>query len=468
MRVLYAVVWMWRILPVFCSINRSTRRSIRLIKIENIMAASTEKLETIGKYRIIRELGRGATSAVYLAEDSFNSRNVAIKLIWADVLKDKEDGPLYKSMFLNEAALAGKIIHPHIVSIYDAVVEDTMSYLVMEFVEGGTLEKYCKPENRLENQAIAEIIFKCVRALAFANMDGLIHRDIKPGNILHKTGTDIKVADFGAALNRVSDRTQVAAVGSPLYMAPEIITGAKATVQSDIYALGMVMYMLLASRPPFEATNPASLAYQIVNHEPEPASSFNDQVTSAIEDIVKRAMAKNVAQRYLSWEAFGKDLAELWQGEQTPQKNQGEVSGTEQFSFLKTLDFFRGFPENELWEVLRISKWRSFPAGTVLIKEGDVGDSFFILASGSVKVMRGKRLLNVLGTGDCFGEMSYLAKRDGPRSATISTATDCVVMKVRAQDLSGATYSCRQLFDRKFLETLVERLETANQQLAVT
>jgi len=404
------------------------------------MTQAPQQPEMIGKYRVIRELGRGATSAVYLAEDSFNSRNVAIKLMFPEMLKDKEDGALYKSMFLNEASLAGKIIHPHIVTIFDAVVEDEVSYIVMEYVEGGTLEKYCKPDHRLENQVVAEIIFKCVRALAFAYMEGLIHRDIKPGNILHKHGSDIKVADFGAALSKVSDRTQVAAVGSPLYMAPEIITGAKATVQSDIYALGMVMYMLLAGRPPFEASSAASLAYQIVNHEPQPASCYREGITAAIEDIVKQAMAKNVAHRYPSWEAFGKDLAGLWQGEQTPQQTKGEVSDTEQFSFLKTLAFFRGFPENELWEVLKISKWRSFVAGTVLIKEGDVGDSFFILASGSVKVMRGKRLLNVLGSGDCFGEMSYLAKRDGPRSATISTASDCVVMKVRAEDLSSASY----------------------------
>ena len=432
------------------------------------MSKAHDNPEMIGKYRVIRELGRGATGAVYLAEDSFNNRNVAIKLMFHEMLQDKEDGALYKSMFLNEASLAGKIFHPHIVTIFDAVVDDEMSYIVMEFVDGSTLEKYCKPEHRLDNHLIVEIIFKCVRALAFASMEGLIHRDIKPGNILYKSGSDIKVADFGAALSKVSDRTQVAAVGSPLYMAPEIISGAKATVQSDIYALGMVMYMLLAGRPPFEATSAASLAYQIVNHDPEPPSCFSKDVTAAIEDIVKQAMAKDVARRYVSWEAFGKDLAGLWQGEQTPQKTQGEISDTEQFGFLRALRFFRGFPENELWEVLKISKLRSFPTGTVLIKEGDMGDSFFILARGSVKVMRGKRLLNVLGTGDCFGEMSYLAQSDSPRSATVSTASECIVMKVRSQDLSDASLNCRQLFDRKFLETLIERLDTANQQLSVT
>ena len=432
------------------------------------MTDSTPAIEHIGKYRVIRELGRGATSAVYLAEDSFNNRSVAIKAMFTEVLQDAQDGAMYRSMFLNEASLAGKIMHPHIVGIYDAVVDENMSYIVMEYVEGGTLEKYCKPDNLLDTQVVAEIIFKCVRALAFANTQGLIHRDVKPGNILYKSGSDIKVGDFGAALNRVSDKTQVAAVGSPLYMAPEILTGAKATVQSDIYALGMVMYMLLAGRPPFEASNAASLSYQIVNHDPDPPSRYRADISAPMEDIVKQAMAKDISRRYQTWEDFGKDLAGLWQGAESPQQNKSEVSDTEQFSLLKTLAFFRDFPENELWEVLRISKWRPFAAETTLISEGDVGDSFFILAKGTVRVTRGKRLLNVLGAGDCFGEMSYLAKRDGPRSASIMTATDCIVMKVRAADLSSASPSCRRLFDRKFLETLVERLETANQQLAVT
>ena len=422
----------------------------------------------IGKYRVIRELGKGATGAVYLAEDTFKHRSVAIKVMFPEVLKDAEDGELYRRMFLNEASLAGKLLHPHIVSIFDAVVDEDMSYIVMEYVEGGTLEKFCKPENLLGVSEVAEIIFKCVRALAFANTEGLIHRDVKPGNILHKSGTDIKLADFGAALNVVSNKTQVAAVGSPLYMAPEIITGAKATLQSDIYAVGMVMYMMLAGRTPFEASNQASLSYQIVNHEPLPPSSFREGIPAAVEDIVKQAIAKDLKQRYTSYEEFGRDLAGIWESEHSPQKAKGAVSDTEQFSLLKTLAFFHSFPENELWEILKISKWRSFPSETILIKEGDLGDSFFILITGNVKVTRGKRLLNVLGVGDCFGEMSYLSKRDAPRSATVTAGSDCIVMKVRAQDVDSATTDCRRLFDRKFLETLVERLETANQQLAMT
>ena len=143
------------------------------------MTDSIPDIENIGKYRVIRELGRGATSAVYLAEDSFNNRSVAIKAMFPDVLKDAEDGAMYRSMFLNEASLAGKIMHPHIVAIYDAVVDESMSYIVMEYVEGGTLEKYCEPEHLLDTRIVAEIVFKCVRALAYANTKGLIHRDRK-------------------------------------------------------------------------------------------------------------------------------------------------------------------------------------------------------------------------------------------------------------------------------------------------
>ena len=170
--------------------------------------------QSIGKYRVIDELGRGATGKVYLAEDPFARRKVAIKVAYPDALKNREDGAFYRNMFLNEAALAGKLQHPHIVQIYDAVVEDEYSYIVMEYVEGGTLEKFCRPESLLEPREVAEIVFKCVRALAFAHALGLTHRDIKPGNILHNDGTDIKLADFGveAEVVAVVGRAAVAGV----------------------------------------------------------------------------------------------------------------------------------------------------------------------------------------------------------------------------------------------------------------
>jgi eukaryotic-like serine/threonine-protein kinase len=429
----------------------------------------TVSRQSIGKYQIVSELGRGATGKVYLADDPFGRRKVAIKIAYPQALNSSEDSAFYRSMFLNEASLAGKLNHPHIVQIYDAVVEEKSSYIVMEYVEGGTLEKFCAPEALLEPREVAEIIFKCVRALAFAQTLGLTHRDLKPGNILHKEGTEIKIADFGAAINRVSDRTMITNVGSPAYMAPELVTGAaEASHLSDIYALGVVMYYMLAGKLPFSGANTMSVIYQIVNTDPEPPSVARPEIPPEFDAIVMKAIRKDPAKRYPTWDEFGLALAETWKKDQKAEEKRDQ-SDTERFQLMRTLPFFKDFPENELWEVLKLSKWAKFKPDTALIKEGDHGDSFFILAGGYVRVTRGKRTLNVLTAGDCFGEMSYLTHdRDGQkRSATVTTTSDCIVMKIRAEDLRSASLSCRRLFDERFLNTLVSRLEAANEQLAV-
>ncbi len=425
-------------------------------------------MQSVGKYQLVRELGKGATGKVYLADDPFAKRKVAIKVAFPEALKGNEDAAMYKSMFLNEAALAGKLNHPHIVQIYDAVVEDKYSYIVMEYVDGGTLEKFCKPDALLETREVAEIIFKCVRALAFASSQGLTHRDIKPGNILHKDGTEIKIADFGAAINKVADHTVITNVGSPAYMAPELVTGAaQGSHLTDIYALGVVMYFLLAGRLPFTAANTMSMIYQIVNTDPEPPSAVRNGLLPEFDSIVMKAMAKDPAQRYQTWDEFGASLAELWKKEHKVEEKRDE-SDSERFSLLRTLPFFQGFPENELWEVLKLAKWAKFKPETALIKEGDHGDSFFILAGGYVRVTRGKKTLTVLSAGDCFGEMSYLKKGgDDHRSATVTTTSDAIVLKIRADDLKDSSTSCKRLFDERFLAILVARLENANQQLAV-
>jgi eukaryotic-like serine/threonine-protein kinase len=424
--------------------------------------------QAIGKYQVLQELGRGATGKVYLAEDPFAKRKVAIKVAYPEALKNSEDGAFYRNMFVNEAALAGKINHPHIVQIFDAVVEEDYSYIVMEYVEGGTLEKFCQQGKLLDPSEVAEIVFKCVRALAFAHTLGLTHRDIKPGNILHNEGTDIKIADFGAAINRVSDQTMIMNVGSPAYMAPELVTGsAQGSQLTDIYALGIVMYYLLTGKLPFAGANTMSVIYQIVNTEPERPSVHRPDLSADLDSIVMKAIAKDPEQRFPTWDAFGQALAETWKKDQKTEERR-DPTDMERFSLLRTLPFFREFPENELWEVLRISKWAKFHPDTALIKEGDHGDSFYVLAGGYVRVTRAKRTLSVLTAGDCFGEMSYLAHQDAPhRSATVTTTSDCIVMKIRAEDLRASSLSCRRLFDERFLNTLVERLENANQQLAV-
>ena len=176
----------------------------------------TALMEKIGKYPVIRKLGEGATSSVYLCEDPFNKRQVAVKRVHPEALKDNERGHLFKKLFIAEAGLAGKLIHPHIVSIFDAVTEEDKKYIVMEFVEGSTLEKFCDVNALLPIKTVVEIIFKITRALDFAHKVGVTHRDIKPANIMlvGDSDFDIKVTDFGAAISTASDDTQVAGIGS--------------------------------------------------------------------------------------------------------------------------------------------------------------------------------------------------------------------------------------------------------------
>ena len=146
----------------------------------------------IGKYPVKRRIGEGATSEVYLCDDPFNGREVAVKLVFSDAFNDPERGKTIRKLFVTEASLAGKLQHPHICEIYDAVAEENLHYIVMEYVDGGTLEQFCRADNLLPIDRVMEMAFKCSRALEFAQRMGVTHRDIKPANILHAGETDTR------------------------------------------------------------------------------------------------------------------------------------------------------------------------------------------------------------------------------------------------------------------------------------
>ena len=179
-----------------------------------------------------------------------------------------------------EASLAGKLQHPHIIQIHDAVIDDKDAYVVMEYVPGGTLEAFTKADNLLPFERLIEIIFKCTRALDYAYLHGVTHRDIKPANILLTTpgGQDIKISDFGAALLTASETTQVSGFGSPAYMSPEQVREMPVDHRTDIYSLGVVMYQLLTGRLPFDATTNVNMVYQIAHHVAPPPFSIRPEI----------------------------------------------------------------------------------------------------------------------------------------------------------------------------------------------
>jgi len=424
-----------------------------------------ELQEHIGKYPVVREIGSGATSKVYLARDPFKERDVAIKVFLFDEQADPQTERMMHKAFLAEASLAGKLNHPHIVEIYDAVVEPDHSYLVMEYVPGTTLEAHSGVTNLLPLNKVVEITFKCIRALEYAHQHGVIHRDIKPGNLMLSDGGETKVGDFGASFQQRHghESTQITGVGSPAYMSPEQIRLGDLTQQTDIYSLGVVMYRLLTGRLPYEASTQAALAYAILNIEPLAPSTLRPDLPPLLDQIVTKAMRKDPAARYLSWLEFGKDLSQAFVNLRLAGES---ASDSEKFNRLRDMEFFQDFGDVALWEVLRIASWKSMPADTIVIREGDPGESFYLLLDGEVGVTLLGKPLSSIKPGGCFGEVLYFTGTAGRRTTTIVAMAKITVLEIRAEALRAATYACQVAFNKAFMRVLIDRLTLANLKLA--
>jgi len=419
--------------------------------------------QQIGKYPIARELGRGATSIVYLAHDTFANREVAIKVIKSQPLLDTDLKRRYQRVFMNEAALVGKLFHPHILAIYDAFSEDELSCIVMEYVDGKTLEFYCDVAQLLPVSQVVEIIFKCSLALAFAQRHGVIHCDIKPANILVRDETNIKISDFGAAQYEEAQHTHLKGIGSPAYMSPEQVQDKEVSFQTDVYSLGVVMYQMLSGKLPFRASSKASLLYQVVNIAPVPPSTFRREIPAELDRLVLRCLEKDSDARYASWGDFARELTHSYRTLEVPTDT---LSDTEKFNTLKALPFFRSFREQELWELLHITSWRKYLGDHTVIREGDNGESFYIITGGEAKVTKASRLLNILRAGDCFGEMLYFSETHTRRSTTITSLSPLTVIEINASDLSQASDTLQKEMNKSFLRILIDRLTWANNRLS--
>jgi serine/threonine protein kinase len=202
--------------------------------------------EKIGKYVIVKEVGRGSTGVVYLSHDPYYRRDVAIKVYNLES-HDPDRARVTRKMFLSEAHMVGMLQHPNILPIFDAGEENGHYYIVTEHVHGArTLSAYCKPDNLLPVDDVVEIMYKCAKALHYAHSRGVIHRDIKPSNIMLTQANDVRIIDFGIALVADSDISRIEGIaGSPSYMSPEQVQSLEITNRSDLYSLGAVLYEML-------------------------------------------------------------------------------------------------------------------------------------------------------------------------------------------------------------------------------
>lgn len=423
--------------------------------------------ERIGRYEIRHQLGVGATSSVYLAWDSFHQREVAVKQINPGFFNSPQRARLFRQLLINEATLAGKLVHPHIVQIYDAVVDENDAYVAMEYVPGGTLEPLARPGGLASFERVIEIIFKGTRALDYAFRKGITHRDIKPANILlsDPEGSDIRISDFGSAFQVSSEVTQIANLGSPAYMSPQQIRESPIDHRSDIYSLGVVMYQLLTGHLPFETDNSYNLAYRIAHEAPPPITIYRPDIPEALDVIVRRAMEKDVERRYQNWAEFSHDLMLAFRNRAVEPERE-TLPETRKFQFLRGLPFFQEFSDAELWETIGFSQWSQFQPGTIILREGEAGDHFCFLVEGEAKVKRGGTLLGVFIPGDCFGEIALFSAGKGVRSASVEATSPVRLVSIRGKALQHASDACRMHFYKSFLTVLATRLSLASSRIA--
>ena len=413
--------------------------------------------EKLGKYQINEMVGRGSMGEVYRGYDPFADSPVAVKVAISEALRDKASGERYRKMFFNEAHTAGTLKHPNIVEILDAGVDEDHCYIVMELVEGAdTLKPYCNSDNLLPLETVIEIIFKCAKALDYAHRNGVIHRDIKPTNILLTKDKDVKIADFSIAHLINADTTQtmpMGFVGSPRYMSPEQVQEDTITNQTDLFSLGIVMYEMLTGKHPFAADSFSRLIHMVINEKHPPLSTHRSDVPDILEKIIHHVLQKDPKNRYTMGLNLAADLSMAFDYLDKPQE---DVEVQEKFNQIQALEFFKDFNESEIWEIIRACIWQQFQQGSEIIVEGDIDDSFFIITSGDVEVYKDNSLVGHLQTGDCFGEMSYLSK--AKRTATIIAKADVELMKINATLIEQASLECQLRFSKVFMQTLVKRL----------
>jgi beta-lactam-binding protein with PASTA domain/tRNA A-37 threonylcarbamoyl transferase component Bud32 len=268
-----------------------------------------------GRYELHRRIGRGGMAEVSLARDQLLDRPVAIKAMFPEFATD----PSFVERFRREATAAANLNHPNIVGVYDWGEAEGTYFIVMEYVDGRSLSQILRADGPLHPDRVADIGADVAAALGFAHRNGVVHRDVKPGNVLVDQGGQVKVADFGIAraISATTDEnlTQAGTVmGTATYFSPEQARGDAVDPRSDLYSLGCVLYELVVGRPPFSGDSPVAIAYKQVHESPVPPRQINPSIPPALEAIILKCLAKNPANRYPSAEDLRADLRRFREG----------------------------------------------------------------------------------------------------------------------------------------------------------
>ncbi len=414
------------------------------------------------RFQMKKELGKGATGVVYLAYDNYLQQDVALKLTQLSLFDDNEDGSRNRRMWLNETRLAGKLTHPFIVQVIESGNSEEFDYLVMEYVAGDTLKQFASADNLLPLDRLIDILYKVCNALDYANKMGVLHRDIKPSNILLGSNNAVKISDFGSAYLLNSDLTQVDTVGTLPFMAPEHFRQSRPTIQSDIYAVGVMAYQLLTGTLPFNANSKDALIYQKLHGEAVPLEKRRQDIPQTLRFAVHRAMHPDKDHRYSSWKDFCDDLAATMPQVARPDETRFDSS---LFGIIRNLAFFNNFSDIEVWETVGVSSWQQRKPDEHIVQEGDVSSSFYLITDGEANVTKSGVELSRLGVGDCFGEIAYLDEVRHTRLATVTASTAINLIEIHGESLLQASDRLQSCFAKAFLNLMVARLAAANRRM---
>jgi serine/threonine protein kinase len=424
---------------------------------------------TLGKYRILHQIGRGTTGTIYLADDPVGERKVAIKVANPASLGQGRSGQRRRKLLLNEARAARMLDHPNIVALYDAGVEDDLSHIVMEYVPGGkTLQDYCRPERLLPLQEGLRLAISVASALDYAHRKSVVHRDIKPRNILLTEAGEAKISDFGIALITSEDveETQVLGyLGSPLYMSPEQLSGGNSiTHHTDIFSLGAVLYELFTGTQAFGAGSIAEITYRI-NREPQlPLRQLRPNLPHALEKIIDRALKKHPAGRYNAAMDLAGDLNLVLDQIEAEAEHVSERA--KRFNATRPLSFFSEFSDAELFELIDIGNWVHWEPDADIILGDSGSDALYVLVAGEVVAHRGGLELDLLARGSCFGELGWSAET--PNRCGFVAKNAATSLQIPLAQLGQTSGTCQLELHRACLKSTNERLARAMDFVAKT
>lgn len=277
--------------------------------------------QTIGRYEILEEIGRGAMGLVYLAHDPKIDRKVAIKTIQVSSALPPDEAEEMRKRFAREAQAAGRLQHPGIVTIFDVGEHEGGSFIAMEYIEGETLEKHTKKGSLLQAASALDLIAQACDALDYAHQNNVVHRDIKPANLMLVKGSRLKITDFGLAKDPATNLTQDGIlIGTPNYMSPEQVTGSHLDGRSDLFSLAAVLYEMLTGERPFSGDSVTTIIYRIIHETPPPPHQRNPLIPSAAGHLLARGLAKDPGQRYRTGAEFAAELRQqqsAWAGAET-------------------------------------------------------------------------------------------------------------------------------------------------------